>query len=68
MRRICRLPHVTPEYIAGQARRLRQERRFSATLLLHIVECGDPLPRQVDYDEEDRSRYYRGPFADIIEH
>jgi len=71
VQRVCRLPHVTPEYIAGQARRLRQERRFAATLLLHIVESGDPLPPPLDpYQEEaeDRQRYIRGPYADIIDH
>jgi hypothetical protein len=71
VQRVCRLPHVTPEYIAGQARRLRQEHRFAATLLLHIVESGDPLPSEQDpshQEAEDRRRYFTGTYADIVEH
>lgn len=70
VQRVCRLPHVTPQYIAGQARRLRQEHRFAATLLLHIVESGDPLPsdRDDDSEREDRLRYITGKYADIIQH
>jgi hypothetical protein len=67
--RVCRLPHVTPQYIAGQARRLRQERRFDARLLLHIIESGDPLPpTRQELDAQDRQRYTEGEYADIIEH
>jgi DNA-binding MarR family transcriptional regulator len=41
---ICRMEHVTPDYILGQKKRLEAERRYSHGLLLTVVRSNDYLP------------------------
>jgi hypothetical protein len=41
---ICKLDHVTPDYILGQKRRLEAEGRYSRGLLLKVVKDDDYLP------------------------
>jgi hypothetical protein len=41
---ICKLDHVSPDYILGQKRRLEAERRYSHGLLLRVVKDDDYLP------------------------
>jgi hypothetical protein len=43
---ICRMDHVTPGYILGQKKRLEAERRYSAGLLLKVIQCKDSLPNK----------------------
>ncbi len=43
---ICKMDHVTPNYILGQKKRLEAERRYSGGLLLTVVRCNDYLPEK----------------------
>jgi hypothetical protein len=42
--KICKLDHVTPDYILGQKRRLEAEGRYSHGLLLRVIKDDDYLP------------------------
>lgn len=41
---LCELAHVTPAYLRAHAAQLHFEKRFSAALLITIVEAADPAP------------------------
>jgi hypothetical protein len=41
---ICKMDHVTPDYILGQKKRLKAERRYSNGLLLTVIRSNDYLP------------------------
>jgi hypothetical protein len=43
---ICKMDHVTPDYILGQAKRLEAERRYSPGLLLTVIRSRDHLPEK----------------------
>jgi hypothetical protein len=43
---ICKMDHVTPDYILGQAKRLEAERRYSHGLLLTVIRSHDHLPEK----------------------
>jgi hypothetical protein len=43
---ICKMDHVTPDYILGQAKRLQAERRYSHGLLLTVIRSHDHLPEK----------------------
>ncbi|HJW91447.1 MAG TPA: hypothetical protein VJ436_12460 [Anaerolineales bacterium] len=53
---LCQEDHVSPEFIHAHAIRLRDEKRFSSSLLIYVVERNDPLP--VDRSEEEQNRRY----------
>jgi hypothetical protein len=63
---VSELDHITESYIHRQASRLRQEGRFTTSLLLHILESGDPLPEVTD--PNDPNRYVSGELAELIQH
>ena len=66
VRRACQLPHVTPDYIHAQAKRLHLEQRYLAGLLLHVVESEDPFPSEEQLlDPDDPERYIRGKLASL---
>ncbi len=67
VRQVCRMAHVSPEYIHAQADRLRREGRFQPALLIHVIRCKDPLPPPTG-DEQDGRRYICGAYADLIQH
>lgn len=67
VRQACRLPHVSPEYIRAQARRLHLEKRYNPGLLLLVVEAADPFPDGEQLlDPQDPRRYVIGKYADYI--
>jgi hypothetical protein len=41
---ICKMDHVTPDYIRGQKKRLETEHRYSHGLLLTVIRSNDYLP------------------------
>lgn len=63
---VSELEHITESYIHRQATRLRQEGRFTTSLLLHVLEAGDPLPEVTD--PNDPNRYISGALAEFVEH
>jgi hypothetical protein len=51
---ICKMDHVTPDYILGRKRQREAERRYSHGLLLTVVRCKDKLPpKYLTHEEED---------------
>jgi hypothetical protein len=49
---ICKMDHVTPDYIRGQKKRLEAERRYSHGLLLTVIRSHDYLPEKYLAREE----------------
>lgn len=66
VQRVCQMEHVNPAFIHAQAQRLKSEKRFSARLLVYVVERADPLPKEDDPD--DTRRYITGKYAEFIIH
>jgi hypothetical protein len=62
---LCKLAHVTPAYIHGQAARLHKEGRFATGLLVTILRCNDPLPQ--NKNNLDRHRYTCGQFSAYVQ-
>jgi predicted transcriptional regulator len=53
---ICKMDHVTPDYIRGQKKRLEAERRYSHGLLLTVIRSNDYLPDKYITHEEPESQ------------
>jgi predicted transcriptional regulator len=49
---ICKMDHVTPDYILGQKKRQEAERRYSHGLLLTVIRSNDYLPERYLAREE----------------
>lgn len=69
---IAELEWVTPEYIRAHMEQTRQEGdelKSPVGLAVYRIQEGAPLPKKrVRRDEDDRSRYITGKYADIIQH
>ena len=61
--------YITPAYIIAQARRLKAEDKFSTGMLITVLRCGDPLPKQEQPDEFDadaRREYFEGKWSHLV--
>ena len=61
--------YITPAYIIAQARRLKAEDKFSTGMLITVLRCGDPLPKQEQPDEDNadaRREYFEGKWSHLV--
>jgi hypothetical protein len=81
---LAALPHVELEYVRAHIAKARQEGpRTKPGLLIHRIQCADPMPEICDqcagvegdhapdcslHPDNDRRSYTTGKYADLIEH